>query len=189
MRFSLLAVLLSCLVALAAPASAHPLAAGTGWAAGFAHPWLGLDHALAMIAVGLWATQLGGRALWLVPATFVAVMLAGGALGAAGVAWPAVELGVVGSVLLLGLMVAGRLRVPTGLGMAVVALFALFHGHAHGAEMPAGAGALYALGFTVATALLHGLGIALGLAGRSGWAVRWGGAGIAAAGLGLILAA
>ncbi|MBI3515726.1 MAG: HupE/UreJ family protein [Proteobacteria bacterium] len=190
MRLPLSAALLLSLLALATPAMAHPLGgAGTGWAAGFVHPLGGLDHALAMIAVGLWAAQLGGRALWLVPSTFVIVMLAGGALGASGLVWPALEFGIVGSVLLLGLMVAAALRLPTGLGMAVVGLFALCHGYAHGSEMPAGAGALYVVGFAAATALLHGVGLGLGVAGRAGRALRWGGAGIAAAGLALILGA
>ncbi len=189
MRLSPFAIVLPCLLALAAPAAAHPLGiAGAGWAAGFVHPLGGLDHALAMIAVGLWAAQLGGRAVWLVPATFVVVMLAGGALGASGLAWPVLELGIVGSVLLLGLMIAAAVRVPTWLGMALVGLFALCHGYAHGSEMPAGAGALYVVGFAAATALLHGVGVALGLAGRAGRGLRWGGAGIAAAGLALILA-
>ncbi len=190
MRFSPLAVLSLCLIGIAAPAWAHPGGfAGTGFAAGFMHPLSGLDHVLAMIAVGLWAAQLGGRALWLVPTAFVGMMLVGGALGAAGVALPAVEIGVLGSVLLLGLMIAFAVRTSVGLGMAVVGAFALCHGHAHGSEMAAGAGALTVLGFAVATAALHGLGISVGMAFRAGRAVRWGGAGIAAAGLLLILAA
>src|SRR5437667_9779108 len=101
-------------------------------------------------------------------------MLAGGALGAAGLVWPVFELGIMGSVLLLGLMIAAALRVPTSLGMALVGAFALCHGVAHGSEMPAGAGALYVVGFAAATALLHGVGLGLGLAGRAGRALRWG---------------
>lgn len=189
MRFSPLAVLMPCLIALAAPAVAHPLAdAGTGLAAGLMHPLGGLDHVLAMVAVGLWAAQLGGRALWLVPTTFVAMMLVGGALGASGAGVATTEAGVLASVLLLGLLIAFAVRAPVGLGMAVVGLFALCHGHAHGSEMPAGAGALYALGFAGATAALHGVGIGLALACRDGRVIRWSGAGIAAAGLALILA-
>ncbi|HYE46783.1 MAG TPA: HupE/UreJ family protein, partial [Caulobacter sp.] len=107
-------------------ASAHvPGAAEAGLAAGFAHPLLGLDHVLAMVAVGLWASQLGGRALWLVPASFVAVMGLGAALGTA-VALPAVELGIVGSVLVLGVLVASAARLPAAAGAALVAVFALF---------------------------------------------------------------
>jgi urease accessory protein len=189
MRFALALPVLLCLLALADPAAAHP-AIGSGFAAGLAHPFSGLDHVLAMIAVGLWAAQLGGRAVWLVPTAFVAMMLVGGALGALGIAMPAVELGIIGSVLLLGLMVALSLRLPVALGMALVGVFALCHGHAHGSEMPLAATAgLFALGFAVATAVLHGIGIGLGLALRRGPMLRWSGAGIAAAGLVLLLTA
>ncbi|HEX2112889.1 MAG TPA: HupE/UreJ family protein [Alphaproteobacteria bacterium] len=172
-------------------AFAHVPGAGeAGLAAGFAHPLLGLDHVLAMVAVGLWASQLGGRALWLVPASFVAVMALGAALGTAGVL-PAVELGIVGSLLVLGLLIASATRVRVAAGAALAAVFALFHGHAHGAEMTAGAPALYAAGFIAATALLHGIGVAAGLywqhAAR-GWLVRAGGAAVAAAGLVLLMA-
>jgi urease accessory protein len=188
MRFSPLAVLMLCLVALAAPAAAHPITGtGAGLGAGFMHPLGGLDHVLAMVAVGVWAAQLGGRALWLVPTAFVAMMLAGGALAAAGGALPAMDIGVLGSVLLLGLMIAFAVRAPVALGMAVVGAFALCHGHVHGSEMPTGAGALYALGFAAATAALHGVGIGFAEACRAR-AVRWSGAGIAAAGLALMVA-
>lgn len=187
MRFLVLAAL--CLLALVDPAAAHP-GHGGGLADGFAHPFSGLDHVLAMVAVGLWAAQLGGRATWLVPASFVGMMTVGGALGMAGIALPAVELGILASVLALGGMVALSVRLPVGLGMALVGVFALCHGHAHGSEMPltAGAGA-YALGFVAATAALHGLGLALGLTLRRGPVMRWSGAGIAAAGLVLLLGA
>jgi len=189
MRFLLPVSALFCLLALADPAAAHP-AAGSGFAAGLSHPFSGLDHVLAMVAVGLWAAQLGGRAVWLVPAAFVGMMLVGGALGALPVALPAVELGILASVLLLGLMVALSVRLPLALGMALVGVFALCHGHAHGTEMPlAATAATYAIGFAAATAALHGIGLGLGLALRSRPAVRWGGAGIAAAGVVLMLAA
>jgi urease accessory protein len=189
MRFLLAFAAPLCLLALADPAAAHP-AVGGGLAAGLAHPFSGLDHLLAMIAVGLWAVQLGGRAVWLVPASFVAMMLAGGVVGTLGIGLPAVELGIMGSVLLLGLMVALSIRLPVALGMALVGGFALCHGHAHGSEMPVTAEAgLYALGFAAATAALHATGIGLGGALRTGSAVRWSGAGIAAAGLVLLLAA
>lgn len=135
-----------------------------GFAHGFMHPVGGFDHVLAMVAVGLFAAHLGGRALWLVPATFVAVMALGGALGMAGVGLPFVETGIALSVVVLGLAVALRVSVPTLAAMALVGFFAVFHGHAHGAEMPADvSGAAYATGFVLATALLHGVGIALGL--------------------------
>jgi urease accessory protein len=119
-----------------------------------------------MIAVGLLAAQLGGRALWFVPAAFVVTMAAAGAAGMAGSALPHVELGIALSVLVLGAMVALRIGMPIGIAMATVALFAVFHGYAHGIEMPAGEGAtalLYGAGFVAATALLHGVGIAAGL--------------------------
>jgi urease accessory protein len=140
----------------------------SGFTHGFAHPIGGLDHVLAMVAVGLYAALLGGRALWAVPATFVAVMAAGGALGIAGIGLPYAEIGIALSVVVLGLAVAFRLPLPTLTAMALVGLFAVFHGHAHGAEMPQdAAGYAYAAGFMLATALLHGAGIALGLlAGR-----------------------
>ena len=173
-------------------AMAHaPAAAEAGIASGFAHPLFGLDHVLAMVAVGLWASQLGGRALWLVPASFVTVMAVGAALGTAGVL-PAVELGIVGSILVLGALVAFATRLPVWAGMAVVGVFALFHGHAHGAEMPdAGSAVLYAVGFLAATALLHGIGVAAGLywqRAADGWLVRAGGAAVAATGLVLLIA-
>lgn len=176
------------LVALAAPAWAHP-GHGVGLAAGLAHPFGGLDHVLAMVAVGLWAVQLGGRALWLVPAGFVIAMLGGAALGWAGIGVVPAEPGILASVLLLGLLVAFAVRLPLALGLAVVGAFALCHGDAHGAELPAGADALtFAAGFALATAVLHGLGMAAGRVARDGRLLRWSGAGIAAAGLVLMVA-
>jgi urease accessory protein len=131
---------------------------------GFMHPLGGLDHVLAMVAVGLYAALLGGRALWLVPATFVAVMALGGAAGVAGYALPYTEIGIALSVVVFGLAVALHVSLPTLAAMALVGVFAVFHGHAHGAEMPQSlSGTEYAAGFLVATALLHGAGIALGL--------------------------
>jgi urease accessory protein len=131
---------------------------------GFAHPFGGLDHVLAMITVGLFAYQLGGRALWLVPASFVLAMAAGGALGLAGIPVPFVEVGIAASVLVLGAIVAFGVKAPVAVAMALVAAFAVFHGHAHGAEMPAGGSiAAYAAGFVLATALLHAAGVTLGL--------------------------
>ena len=145
-----------------------------GLLAGFVHPLSGIDHLLAMIAVGLFAANLGGRALWAVPATFVAVMALGGALGAAGVPLPFVETAIALSVMVFGLVIFLRIAPPVVAAMALVGLFAVFHGHAHGTEMPVGGNALaYGLGFMMATALLHGLGITLGLAiGRSDEAPR-----------------
>lgn len=143
----------------------------SGFAHGFLHPITGLDHVLAMVMVGVFAYQLGGRALWLVPATFVAVMAIGGALGVAGIGVPFVEAGIALSVIVLGAVVAFRVKLPTALAMAVVGLFAIFHGHAHGSEMPENAaGAAYGLGFLLATALLHAAGIGLGF--LLGWAAE-----------------
>jgi urease accessory protein len=132
---------------------------------GFAHPLTGADHVLAMIAVGLFAAHLGGRALVLVPATFVLTMAAAGLLGVMGVGIPFVELGIALSVVVLGAAIALRLNPPVALAMALVGFFAIFHGHVHGTEMAGlGAGALYGAGFVLATALLHAVGIGLGLA-------------------------
>ena len=185
-------------VALApAIASAHTgIGRAAGFLHGFWHPVGGIDHVLAMVAVGLLAAQLGGRALWAVPATFVAVMATGGALGMAGVALPAVEVGIALSVLVLGLLVLAGRRWPLGLAMALVAVFAVFHGHAHGSEMPVDASGLsYGLGFMLATALLHlagiGLGIGLGrlAATEGGRLIQASGAAIALAGVVLLAGA
>jgi urease accessory protein len=134
-----------------------------GFDAGFLHPLGGLDHQLAMVLVGLLAWQLGGRALWLVPGAFIAMMAVGGACGVYGVALPLVEAGIAVSVVTLGIAVAFGLRPPIAVAMAAVGLFAVFHGHAHGSEMPLDmSGAAYAAGFMAATAALHAFGIGLG---------------------------
>ena len=152
-------------VLLPGAAFAHPGHGGIGFTHAFMHPLGGLDHVLAMVAVGLYAVLLGGRALWLVPATFVGVMALGGALGAAGYPLPYAEIGIALSVIVLGLAVAVRISLPTVAAMALVGVFAVFHGHAHGTEMPQDASVYaYAAGFMLATALLHGAGIAAGLA-------------------------
>lgn len=146
------------------PAFAHTFgAAGSGFAQGVVHPFLGVDHLLAMVAVGLWSAALGGRARWAVPAAFVAAMAFGAALGMAAAPLPSVELGIALSVLVFGLLIGFGARLPLPAGLALVALFALFHGHAHGAEAPeAAAPALYMLGFALATASLHLAGLGLG---------------------------
>ncbi|PDT19965.1 HupE/UreJ family protein [Rhizobium hidalgonense] len=157
--------------ALPAVASAHPaIGDAAGFSHGFAHPMSGLDHVLAMVMVGVFAFQLGGRATWLVPTTFVLVMALGGALGAAGINVPFVELGIALSVVVLGAIVALDVKAPLAAALGIVGLFAIFHGHAHGAEMPDNAaGAAYAAGFMIATALLHLTGLALGyFVGRAG---------------------
>lgn len=172
-----------------------------GFAAGLGHPLLGLDHLLAMLGVGLWASRLAAegqrRALWAVPLAFLAAMALGGGAALTGLGLPAVELGIAGSVLLLGLLIAApalfNSRMPTGAAMALVAAFALFHGHAHGLEMPAAAQPVaYAAGFLAATATLHAAGAGLGLLAGSAarvQAVRLAGGALALAGLWLAVGA
>lgn len=130
---------------------------------GLTHPVLGPDHFLAMVSVGIVSAQIGGRAIWTVPATFVGVMAAGGVLGLFDVGLSAIEVGIASSVLVLGLAIAADRRVPVALAMASVALFAIFHGYAHGAEMPTVAEPVrYAAGFLTGTAALHVLGVIVG---------------------------
>jgi len=187
-----LPVTLAALV-LAAPAWAHTGLEPHvhGFAAGFAHPLGGADHLLAMVAVGLWAGLVGGRAAWAWPLAFVAMMTVAAAAGAAGIALPLTEIGIALSVVVLGAAVALGLRAPVGVGAALCAAFAIFHGHAHGAEMPAdAAGLAYGAGFVVATALLHAAGLALvfGLARLAPrLAVRAAGAAVAAGGVALLV--
>lgn len=174
---------------LAGTASAHTgdHALAAGFAGDLAHPFLGVDHLLAMVAVGLWAAQQGGRALWAVPAAFVGTMALGGTLAGSGIALPLAEAAIALSVLALGLLIATRRRFAATAGAALAAGFALFHGYVHGLEMPlATSPAPYAAGLMLATACLHGFGIAASLVGRR--AVRVAGAGIAAAGVALIFA-
>jgi urease accessory protein len=170
---------------------AHTFGAhGAGFAEGLAHPFLGLDHTLAMIAVGLWAVQLGGSALWRVPATFLAAMVGSALLANPSLEAAWLEPAIGGSVLGLGLLVAFAMRLPGISGLLAVALFASFHGYAHGLEIPQAASPLgYGLGFMLATASLHLVGVLLGLAlGRFRFMARAGGVAIATAGL-LILVA
>lgn len=174
------------------PAEAHLLnASSAGAAQGFSHPFSGLDHILAMVAVGLWAAQIGRRALWVLPLAFPLAMAVGGFLGMGGVTLPGIENGIGASVALLGLLIALAARPALPAAIGLVALFAIFHGHAHGTELPQAASPLlYGLGFLSATALLHMFGLGIGQLlklpqGRI--AVRAGGAGIAAAGAFLLL--
>src|SRR5688572_478362 len=182
-------------LALTAPALAHTGvgAHSHGFAAGFLHPLMGLDHLLAMIGVGVWAAQLSKRATWLVPAAFVAVMIAGAGLALSGIAMPMVEFGIAGSVLVIGALIAFGTRLPVGLAMGLVGLFALFHGHAHGTELPGFAHpAAYGAGFVAATALLHVAGVGIALAVRKHAAklpFRIAGAMMATVGGGLLLGA
>jgi urease accessory protein len=130
-----------------------------GFAVGFLHPVGGLDHVLAMVAVGLWAGLLGGRAAWALPMGFLGAMVIGFGLGATGVGLPLVEAGILASVIVLGALVAASARLPLAAAMPLVALFGLLHGHAHGTELAAQGAVAYAAGFLAATAALHGLGI------------------------------
>lgn len=149
------------LAAASGTALAHPGHDAASFASGFAHPFGGLDHLLAMFAVGLYAARQPGAARWALPVGFVAAMLAGAGLGAAGVALPAVESGIALSVLVLGLLIALAARLPLAASLPMVAAFALFHGFAHHAEMGGAALATYAAGFALATAALHGGGYLL----------------------------
>ena len=151
--------------AVASPAFAHTgIGDTTGFLHGFLHPIGGIDHVLAMVAVGLFAALLGGRALWLVPLSFVTMMAIGGTLGMAAINLPFVEIGIGLSVVALGAVVALRLNMPIAAAMGFVGFFAIFHGYAHGAEMPdTVSGFSYGAGFVLATALLHACGIGLGL--------------------------
>jgi len=145
----------------------------TGFLSGLSHPASGLDHILAMIAVGLWGAQLGVPALWLLPVTFPILMALGGMVGLLGVPLPGVEVGIAASALLLGLAVVSELRPPLAAAIALVAAFGVFHGHAHGTELPPGQSALlYSIGFVVATGCLHGVGIAVGLVHSKPWGRR-----------------
>ncbi len=160
---------------------------GAGFVAGLAHPVSGLDHVLAMIAVGLWGAQLGPPAVWLLPVTFPMVMAFGGTLGLIGVKIPGIEIGIALSAIGLGAAVLFEAKPKLGIAAVLVGFFAIFHGHAHGTELPAGAnGLLYSIGFVIATGLLHLTGIGIGLVHR--WpagkmALRCAGAVVALAGM------
>ena len=173
-----------------APTLASAAAVGDdgGLLSGFFHPILGFDHLLAMLAVGLLSVQLGGRAIWTVPLAFVLFLGAGGAVGLAGVPLPEVEGAIALSVLALGLAIAFRASMPVVLAMLFVGFFAVFHGHAHGVEIPRLAEPwLYAAGFMSASALLHLTGVALGLLSRRENARALLGAGVAGIGLHMVL--
>ena len=187
-RWSVLVVLW---LLLPSVAEAHP-ETGTigGFVSGFLHPLTGLDHIVAMVAVGLWGAYLGAPAMWVLPVIFPMVMAFGGALGILGMPLPGTETGIALSGVLLGLAVAFAARPPLWVAGTLVGIFAIFHGHAHGTELPHAANALtYAVGFVVATGLLHLSGIALGLLTRWPWGqmvVRAGGGVIACIGFGFL---
>jgi len=160
--------------------------AAGGFISGFEHPVSGWDHILAMVSVGLWGAQLGAPAIWLLPVTFPMVMAFGGMLGLMGVPLPGTEVGIALSAIGLGAVVATEAKPPLWAAAVLVGFFAIFHGHAHGTELPPDQnGVLYSIGFVVATGLLHLTGIAIGLIHR--WSIgqmvmRFGGIGVAAAG-------
>jgi urease accessory protein len=173
------------------PAYAHTGSMSGGFVGGFAHPLFGPDHVAAMVAVGLWGAFLGPPAIWLLPIVFPMVMAGGGVMGILGLALPGVETGIALSAVVLGLMVALAARPPLWMAAALVGAFAVFHGHAHGAELSPGADVVaYSVGFVVATGFLHLAGIAFGLLAR--WpagriAVRAAGVAIALAGVGFLI--
>ena len=138
-----------------------------GFASGLLHPVSGLDHVLAMVAVGLWGAQLGQPSMWLLPVAFPMMMALGGMLGLIGVPVPGIEIGIAVSGIVLGALILGQMKMPTPVALGIVAFFAIFHGHAHGTELPTGQNAiLYSLGFVIATGTLHAVGITLGLIHR-----------------------
>ncbi|MBN9078389.1 MAG: protein hupE [Rhizobiales bacterium 65-79] len=189
-KLALAALLLS---AATLPAYAHVgIGPTSSFPAGFMHPLSGLDHLTVMIAVGLWAALKGGKAIWAWPLAFVGVMLGGAALGMAHIPVPFVEPGILASVVALGLLVALAVDLPVSAGIAIIGVFALLHGHAHGTEVPENAAGLdYMAGFALATAMLHLIGIAAGLAFglRYRGLTRAAGAACAAIGVGLAFGA
>jgi urease accessory protein len=181
-------LLVLAILALASPALAHvEQGAAEGFLSGLSHPVSGLDHVLAMLAVGLWGAQLGAPAVWLLPVAFPMMMAVGGMLGLIGAPLPGVEVGIALSAIVLGLMVMMEARPKLSVALVLVGVFALFHGHAHGTELPEGqSGLTYSIGFVTATGRLHGAGIAIGLVHRWTWGkalLRVCGGAIAAGGL------
>ncbi len=171
---------------------AAPLGSGS-FMTGFLHPFTGWDHVVAMVAVGLWGAFLGRPAIWVLPIVFPLVMAFGGVLGLVGMPLPGIEIGIALSAVVLGVMVAAAARPPLWVAAALVGGFAIFHGHAHGTELPTAADpVLYSLGFVLATGLMHVGGMAFGALARwpaGRWLVRAGGGLIGVAGLGFLLAA
>ena len=194
-RSSLICRLSALSVLLPALASAHPGHDGghdLAWdfSGGFAHPLGGFDHLLAMVAVGLWAAQLGGRSRWLVPSGFVAALALGAALGRTGFVPAGIEQGIAASLFAIGLLIASAKRLPPVAGLVLTALLGIFHGFAHGAEIPAAADSLsYGLGFVAASVLLNGIGLGLGMFNSrlSARFTRLAGVGFASAGAVLLL--
>jgi urease accessory protein len=142
----------------------------SGFLSGVRHPISGLDHVLAMIAVGLWGAQMGSPAIWILPVAFPMVMALGGLMGLLGIPLPGTEYGIAASMILLGAVVLFAWKPPLWVAAVLVSLFAIFHGHAHGTELPAGQdGLLYSMGFVCATGCLHGIGVSIGLVHRWSW--------------------
>lgn len=189
MRHTISRILLAVLMLGASGAAcAHPGHGASGFSAGLAHPFTGVDHLLAMLAVGIWAVQRGGRSVWLLPATFMTMLVAGAVLALQWSALPMVEAGVAASVLALGLLVSLSMRLPASMSIGITAVFGFFHGYAHGLELPSSAHPLdFALGFLLATAFLHGSGVLMSR--RYASLARVLGVGIAACGGYLLLAA
>ena len=190
-RRTALPLFVALVLASASPALAHIQAGeAAGLVTGLRHPWSGLDHVLAMIAVGLWGAQLGNPALWALPVAFPLAMSVGAMMGLLGVPLPGIEIGIAASAILLGAAVAAEARPKLAVAALLVGFFAIFHGHAHGTELPAGqSGMLYSMGFVIATGCLHAIGIGIGLVHR--WpagrlALRGAGAGIAGMGVGFL---
>lgn len=187
-RATAVVMIVALLAASTTAASAHTgEGVAGGFASGFLHPVFGLDHVVAMVAVGLWGAFLGMPAIWLLPIVFPLVMAFGGALGVAGIPLPGVETWIAASAVVLGLCVALALKPPLWVAAVIVGAFAIFHGHAHGTELPEAANPIaYAIGFVIATGLLHICGIGFGLLAGSStgrYAVQAAGAVIAAVGV------
>jgi urease accessory protein len=187
----ILLILASALLAPATALAHNPGGVAGGFASGFMHPLTGIDHILAMVAVGIWGAQLGAPAIWALPIAFPLVMSVGGAMGVRGVSLPGVEIGIAASALLLGLMIFSEARPSLVAAALLVGFFAIFHGYAHGTELPRAANPLaYGLGFVLATGLLHVSGITMGLIHR--WplgarVLRFAGGSISLAGLFLLV--
>jgi urease accessory protein len=162
------------ILALAHPAQAHvDKNEAMGFLSGLHHPISGLDHVLAMIAVGLWGAQLGSPAVWILPVTFPMVMAFGGMLGLLGVPLPGIEVGIAASAIMLGIVVMWELKPHLAIAAVLIAFFAIFHGYAHGTELPPGEnGLLYSMGFVIATGCLHLIGVSIGLVHRWAWGQR-----------------
>jgi urease accessory protein len=167
-RNSIIALLLLMILLIPSSVFAHvEQGQAAGFITGLQHPWSGLDHVLAMIAVGLWGAQLGNPAMWVLPVIFPMVMSLGAMMGLLGIPLPGIEIGIALSSIFLGAMVVGEVRPKLVIAAVLVGFFAVFHGHAHGTELPAGqSGMLYSMGFVIATGILHGIGITIGLIHR-----------------------